>query len=172
MSTKPGTVQTNWYPIEREQRGIVTVAICQRANASYWDQLLRTTARVWIFALVLWTVALIIASFVFNLSLERFLLGMAFPLLPAALDVWEYWVSIRRASRERREMSVAIEDKLADNASGLESQDLLVWQERLFDMRRYSPQVPNLIYKFRRKRNEAAMTTAAQLLSRQVGQGN
>ncbi|MFF3569256.1 S-4TM family putative pore-forming effector [Nocardia jiangxiensis] len=162
----------DWYPIDREQRGIVTVAICQRANVSYWDQLLKTAAKVWIVGLAFWTVALVVASFVFNLSLEQFLLGMALPLLPAALDVWEYWTSIRGASRERTEMSNAIEDKLADNASNLESGDLLIWQERLFEMRRHSPQVPDLIYKLRRKRNEAAMTTAAQLLSRQVGQGS
>ncbi|MEU4706764.1 S-4TM family putative pore-forming effector [Nocardia salmonicida] len=162
----------DWYPIDREQRGIVTVAICQRANVSYWDQLLKSTAKVWIIVLILWTIILVVAGLIIPLSLEQLLLGIALPLLPAALDVWEYWVGIRRAGRERRAMSVAIEEKLAGNASQLESRDLLVWQERLFELRRYSPQVPNLIYKLSRKRNEAAMTTAAQLLSRQVGHGN
>jgi len=162
----------DWYTIDTKQRGTVTVAICQRSNAAYWNQLLKSTAQVWIVALVVWTILLIAATFAFKLTFAQFFLGMALPMLPAALDAWEYWAGIRTAARDRRDMVAAIEDKLADNASNLQSNDLLIWQERLFDLRRQSPQVPDFIYKLKRKRSEVAMASAVQQLSGQTGREN
>lgn len=89
----------DWYPIDTSQDGALTVAICQRANVSYADRLLKTTATVWIAGMIAWVVVLASASFYFKLDSSQLLLGIVFPLLPAFLDVWEYWRSIRRAAR-------------------------------------------------------------------------
>jgi hypothetical protein len=54
----------------------------------------------------------------------------------------------------------------------MEGQDLLVWQERLFDLRRSAPVIPDFLYKLRRKANERAMHSAANQLNRRRGGRN
>ena len=49
----------DWYSIDAEVPGEVAVAIAQRANASYTDSLLRTTAFAWGIALAVWSVVLV-----------------------------------------------------------------------------------------------------------------
>ncbi|WP_407334679.1 S-4TM family putative pore-forming effector [Dietzia kunjamensis] len=158
----------NWYPMDEEQDGLVSVAIAQRANASYADRLLRTTARVWTWIVVVWAAVIVSAGLVVEVALSDFILAMVLPLLPAFLDIWEYRRLIARAADDRRDLAAAIEQKLADGADNLQSQDLLVWQARLFDLRRDAPQVPDFIYWLKRKQNERAMKSAAHQISSNV----
>jgi type I restriction enzyme, R subunit len=58
----------------------------------------------------------------------------------------------------------------------LAPEDLLLWQDQLYELRRESPQIPNLVYKRTRERNEQAMNKAAAeladaALSRSAGGG-
>jgi hypothetical protein len=156
---------TDWYPLEASAPGLVAVAICQRANASYSDRLLESTARLWLGVMIVWSAGLVVASIALSLSFTHFLLGIVLPILPAFLDVWEYWRGIRRASKDRGDLASAIEAKLRNGAADLEGQDAMVWQSQLFEIRRAGPQVPNFVYRLKRKGNEAAMTTAARQLS-------
>lgn len=158
----------DWYPVDKAQSGSITIAICQRANASYSDRLLKTTARVWMVGMTMWAVALVAAAFALHLPTSRFLMGILLPLLPAYLDVWEYWRGIRRAAVDRRDLVTTIEQRIGGKSGGIDPQDLLVWQDRLFDLRRNAPQVPNVIYWLSRKRNELAMKTAADQLSKKA----
>lgn len=158
----------NWYPFDATQDGAVSVAICQRANVSYTDRLLRSTANMWITLMVVWVIILTILCFVFDLAFPVVLLGIVLPLLPAFLDVYDYWRSIKKAARDRRELSDAIEVKLSNNAAGLETQDLMVWQNELFNLRRVAPQVPDFVYWLKRKANERAMNSAARQISGDV----
>ncbi|MER6793974.1 S-4TM family putative pore-forming effector [Amycolatopsis mediterranei] len=158
----------DWYPIDTSQDGSATIAICQRANASYSDRLLRTYANFWLGTVVFWAAVLIGFGIWQRLSLATFLLGIFVPLLPAFLNAIEYWFGIRRAAADRSDLTTVIEDKLANNAQDLEPQDLLVWQSRLYTLRRDVPQVPDFIYKLKRKKNEAAMKSVASLLSARV----
>lgn len=159
---------TKWYSIDPDQRGMVTIAICQRSNASYSDTLLKMTARIWLAAIVVWIVGLTLVAIWINLSLSDFLLGIFLPVLPAFLDVWQYWRGIRRAAQDRRDLVTTIESKLENDAEQLSAQDLLVWQAQLYNLRRGAPQVPDAIYWLTRSRNEAAMESAAQQLSSDV----
>ncbi|MBA0045408.1 S-4TM family putative pore-forming effector [Mycobacteroides sp. LB1] len=154
----------DWYPIDNTQGGRLTVAICQRANVSYSDRLLKSTATVWIAGMAVWAVALVAVSIYFNLSSSQLLLGIVLPLLPAFLDVWEYWRAIRRAAVDRRDLVTTIEQRITTGAKGLEPEDMLVWQGRIFELRRSAPQVPDIIYWLSRKRNELAMRSAAEQL--------
>lgn len=43
----------------------------------------------------------------------------------------------------------------------LAPENLLLWQDQTYELRRSSPQVPNLVYKRARDRSEHAMRTAA-----------
>lgn len=160
----------DWYPVNAGDDGAVSVAVSQRANASYTDGLLRTTAIVWAVATVVWVVILIVASIVLGLSLSGFLLGVALPVLPAFLDVVQYLAGVWRSASARHDLAQVIEAHITGTDGPVEGQDLLIWQERLFDLRRTAPEVPDLLYKIRRKVNERAMHSAArQLIERWKG---
>lgn len=161
----------DWYPMDAGDPGILTVAISQRANASYSDRLLRSTAIVWTSLTVVWVLALIVASLVVKLSLITFLVGVALPVLPSFLDVVRYVAGIRRAARDRADLTRSIESRIRANDS-LESSDLLVWQESLYDLRRSTPLVPDLIYKVKRAVNERVMKTAASQLRHNAGRSD
>jgi hypothetical protein len=158
----------DWYEIDASQDGFVAVAICQRANASYSDRLLRTYANWWIAAVTCWAGLLIAAGIGFKLSLSVFLLGVVLPLLPAFLDAVRYWHGLRRAAADRRELMAVIESKLSEEAVELAGEGLLVWQSRLYNLRKEAPQVPNFLYWMHRKKNELAMRVAANQLSSRV----
>jgi hypothetical protein len=158
----------DWYPIDTRNTGAAAVAIAQRANASYTDRLLRTTAIVWAVTSAVWTLGLFVLSIMINLSLPTFLLGVMLPVLPAFLDVVQFVNSVWRSAAERRALADGIEKRLNDVANPVEGQDLLVWQERLFDLRRSAPEIPDFLYKIRRKVNERAMHSAASHLGRRA----
>lgn len=158
----------DWYPIDVESTGLTTVAICQRANASYSDRLLRSTAIAWTSSTVLWVLSLAAASILAKLSLLTFLVGVLLPVLPSFLDVVRYVTGIRRAARDRGDLTRSIERRMRGTGGSLEPSDLLVWQESLHDLRRSTPLVPDAIYRVKRAVNERAMTTAASQLHRQA----
>ncbi|MEU8329860.1 S-4TM family putative pore-forming effector [Micromonospora sp. NPDC048839] len=155
-----------WYPFDDRLDGMFSIAIAQRANAAYSERLLNANAQAWISATLLWVGVAVIAGLMVGLSLPSFLLGVALPLLPALLDVWEQYRSTKRAGAIRRSMAEDIERFVRGQAKrGMAPEDLLLWQDRLYELRRGSPQVPNLVYKRTRARNEQAMKAAAAELA-------
>jgi hypothetical protein len=158
-----------WYSVDPENSGAATVAISQRSNAAYSDSLLRTTAIVWTSATSVWSLILIIVSIIARLSLLTFLVGVLLPILPAFLDVVQYVAGVWRSAKERRDLASSIERRLEEVGANVDGADLLVWQGRLYDLRRSAPQVPDRIYKIRRAVNERAMKSAAVQLAKRVG---
>lgn len=158
----------DWYPIDASTPGVITVAISQRANAAYSDRLLRSTAITWTTVTVVWVLALIAASVWVRLSLTTFLVGVLLPVLPSFLDVLRYIFGIRRAARDRGDLTRSIESRMRAAGESVDGNDLLVWQESLYDLRRSTPLVPDAIYKLRRAVNERAMKTAASQLRQQA----
>lgn len=154
----------DWYPIDPADAGAVSVAIAQRSNASYTGRLIRTTVIIWAAVAVLWIVILIVWASVTGISLSDFLLGALFPVLPAVLDVSEYLVSTWKAARDRSDLAATIALRLSSGQPAIDGQELLVWQERLFDLRRTTPQIPDWLYRVTRRRNEQAMDAAAATL--------
>lgn len=150
----------NWYPIDPTSDGTRAVAIAQRANAAYSDRLLRATVTLWVSVAGAWICILIAASLIVQMSLQTFLLGVFLPVLPALLDAFEYIRSIARAARDRADLADAIAHRLTPGQT-LEPYQLLVWQERLFELRRTTPQVPDWLYRRLRDRNEKAMHAVA-----------
>lgn len=162
----------DWYPLDKSDDGTVSVAVSQRANASYTDSLLRTTAIVWAVVTAIWVVGLVAASVLLKFELAAFLLGVVFPVLPAFLDVVQYVAGVWRSAGERRDLARTIESHIDGSEGPVDGQDLLVWQERIFDLRRSSPEVPDLLYKIRRKVNERAMHSAARQLGHRAKGGD
>lgn len=155
----------DWYPINDADPGAVAVAIAQRANASYTDRLLRSTAILWALAMSIWVAVLVAASLVAGLSLSSFLLGVALPVLPAFLDAAQYIAGVWRSARDRNDLGRDIESYVGGGADPVEPANLLIWQDRMYELRRSAPEVPDFLYKMKREANERAMSTAASHLS-------
>ncbi|MFJ9550753.1 S-4TM family putative pore-forming effector [Streptomyces erythrochromogenes] len=157
----------DWYPVDVNNPGFLAVAICQRANAAYSDRLLASTATVWTTVTAAWMVTLVAVSVAAKLSLATFLAGVLLPVLPAFLDVARYVAGIRRAARDRADLTRSIEARMRSVSEPIDGQDLLVWQESMYELRRSTPLVPDAIYRLRRAVNERAMKTAASQLGQQ-----
>jgi len=153
----------DWYPVNLENSGLTTIAICQRANASYSRSLLIITSRIWLGIISTWTAILIAISIAIGLTLKDFLLAVLLPLLPAFLDTFDLWRAFNKASIERENLAKEIEENLRGN--NVTPEETVIWQTRMYDIRRDMPQVPEWIYWFARKRNEEAMGSAARQLS-------
>lgn len=151
-----------WYPLDATSPGAISIAISQRSNAAYTDRLIRTTVAVWAGTGTIWIVVLTIWSSLTGVTLASFLLGVALPVLPAFMDVTEYILSTWRAAQDRADLARSIDARISAGSPPIEGQELLVWQERLFDLRRTTPQVPDWLYKLTRKKNERAMNAAAR----------
>lgn len=159
---------TDWYPIDNKDDGLIAVAIAQRANASYSNRLLRVTANVWAAVVAVWSVLLVGASIAANLTLAQFLMGVAFPVLPAFLDVVQYVAGVRRSATEKADLATLIEDHLSGRRDPVNAENLLVWQAQMFELRRSAPEVPDFIYKWTRPKNERVMKAAARQLGQRV----
>jgi SMODS-associating 4TM effector domain len=152
----------DWYPFDVRVDGAISIGIAQRANAAYSERLLNANANVWFVTTLVWSGSAVIVSLIVGLTLTQFLLGVALPLLPALLDVWEQFRSTKRAGEIRRAMADDIEKAIRGwGDRNLAPEDLLLWQDQTYQLRRGSPQVPNLVYRRARKRNEHAMGVAA-----------
>jgi hypothetical protein len=154
----------DWYPIDPKHPGTENVAIAQRANASYTDRLIKNAVWVWAGVTLVWLIFLITLGGLSGLAFGAVLLGVIFPVLPAALDVLEYLRSTWRAAHDRADLANTIQSRIEDQGEPISGQDLLSWQVQMYDLRRTTPQLPNWLYQLTRKRNEAAMHSAAQQL--------
>lgn len=151
-----------WYPFDPELDGLTSIAIAQRANAAYAERLQTLNAKCWLAVVGTWILVAVVLSVVFDINSTTFMLGVVLPVLPAALDVLEQWRQSRAAAADRRSMADDIEAAIrGTGGQTLSPEDLLLWQERLYGLRRRSPQVPNLVYRRARRRNEEAMNAAA-----------
>lgn len=155
----------DWYDVDPSHPGAETIAIAQRANASYTDQLIRTAVTVWAIVTVVWLAVLLTWSSLSELAFGLILLGVLLPVLPAVLDVADYLRSTWRAAHDRADLARTIESRLEDQEPII-GQELISWQTQLYDLRRTTPQVPDWLYKITRKRNEAAMHAASNRLRR------
>lgn len=153
----------DWYDVDPDHPGAETVAIAQRANASYTDRLIRTAVTVWAIVTVAWLAVLLAWSASSGLAFGLILLGVLFPVLPAVLDVADYLRSTWRAAHDRADLAHTIESRVEDREP-IMGQELISWQTQLYDLRRTTPQVPDWLYKITRKRNEAAMRAASNRL--------
>ena len=157
-----------WYVVAEDDPGAIAVAIAQRSNAAYSYRLLRSTGIIWSVVTVLWAAALAAICVVTGLTLATFLLGVILPLLPAFLDVTEYVVGIVRSVGDREALYRDIESRIGNADEPITGENLRVWQESLFELRRDTPTVPDFIYRLQRGNNETAMSSAAAQLSKRA----
>lgn len=157
----------DWYAFTPGANPLTSVAVSQRANVSYSDSLLRTTAKIWRLCMVGWAVIAIVLSLAMHASVADLLLIVVLPLLPAFLDIVEFTRNYDSASHIRRTTAAEIQDAIVNGGTSLTTSQLLVWQERIYELRRTTPLVPDVVYWLQRKRNERAMNSVASQLTRQ-----
>lgn len=148
----------DWYVFPAAATPRQAVASAQRANLSYSKRLIDVAGVLAISITVGWVSLAAVISLVMGLDLATFLLGVAFPLLPALLDAAQHSYELRRSGRERAELAEVIEAAIP-----LEPDEGMIheWQERIFELRRTSPWVPDWLYWRLRSRNENAMKIVA-----------
>ena len=102
----------DWYPFNAQVNGAASIAIAQRANAAYSERLLHANANVWLTITLAWSGVAVIVGVIVGLTFTQFLLGVALPLLPALLDVWDQFRSTKRAGELRRAMADDMEKEI------------------------------------------------------------
>lgn len=155
----------DWYPFTPGADPRTSVAVCQRANVSYSDSLLRVTAKIWRLCLLAWALIAVAMSLALHATVETVLLIVVLPLLPAFLDIVEFTRNYDSASHIRRTTAGEIEDAIVIGGTSPSAGQLLVWQERIYELRRTTPLVPDVIYWLQRKKNERAMEAVATQLT-------
>lgn len=155
----------DWYPINRTVSGAVAVAIAQRANLAYTQELLRRSANLWVGLLSAWAVIAVAIGILASFSLETFLLAVVLPILPPLLDAADEWQRVRTAGKERRALTLEIQEAItADDNTQISPDQLLGWQAQLFALRRDAPLVPDWLYWILRPGIEREMKEAAKSL--------
>lgn len=153
----------NWYPINLQVDGRVAIAIAQPGNLAYTQELLRRSANLWIGLLAAWAVLAVAIGLAADFSLESFLLAIVLPILPPFLDAADEWQRVRAASKERRALTLEIQDAIANDPKNPISPDQLIgWQSQLFSLRRDTPLVPDWLYGVLRSGIEREMSDAAE----------
>lgn len=159
----------DWYPINLNVDGRVAIAIAQRGNLAYTEALLRRSANAWVGLLVIWAVVAVAIGLISGFSLEAFLLAIVLPILPPSLDAVDEWQRVRAAGKERRALTLEIQDAiLNDSTNPINPDQLIGWQAQLFALRRDAPLVPDWLYWWMRPGVEREMKEAADALGQAV----
>jgi len=160
----------NWYPISVGQLPIhLARLICQRCNC-WWDaQLRRRYAVLGLITILGLTVIVFLVGLIGGLTLEKILLVVLAPLIPAV------FLGIRQHT-EHTEAAARL-DKLKEHSEGLWNQAIrgrltpqevteesYKLQNEIYDNRRRNPLIFNWIYKHLRKEQEEQMNRGAEEL--------
>lgn len=157
----------NWYPAEVDALPLEQARlVCQRSNMQ-WDAKLRE--HVWTLYLY-GLLGLLASAFVWglarHLSLEGFVASVMVPILPGAVQFWRKLDAHHGAAKESETGKDRINRLWASVAKGELAQSELTREARqiqdgLYERRRRSPQVPELVYKLKRTAFEKQMKVAA-----------
>lgn len=166
----------NWYPTSVGQLPIHQARIiCQRSNV-WWDAQLRRRYSRWVVAvLIALTAIVLLIGLIGGLTLEKFLLAVLAPLMPA-------FVFGLRQYTEHNEAAVRL-DRLRENAEALVEevinrrstpQDLeresYNFQAQIYDNRRRSPLIFDWLYSHLRRKDEEQMNKGAESLVEELTQ--
>lgn len=141
--------------------------ICQRSNV-WWDAKLRRRYSKWIvIILITLTIVVFLIGLVGGLNLEKFLLAVLAPLMPAfVLGLRQYAEHNEAANRldrlrENAEILVqkAVSKKLTQQDLEMESYS---FQTQIYDNRRHSPLIFDWLYSRLRSKDEEQMNKGAE----------
>lgn len=164
----------NWYPIIVEQLPIYQARIiCQRSNV-WWDAKLRRRYSKWIVIILMTlTVSVFLIGLVGGLNLEKFLLAVLIPLIPAFVlglrQHTEHNEAANRLDRLRENAEILVQKvinkKLTPQDLELESYS---FQTQIYDNRRCSPLIFDWLYSRLRNKDEEQMNKGAESLVQEL----
>ena len=168
----------DWYP-----RAVSTVPlyqgrlICQRTNC-WWDSKLRQRYSNWILGTVsLLTVCVFGIGLLNGMSLQKFVLAVMAPLLPAgqwATREWQRQSETASESECRKEYAESlwgqiVRGEVAEPDVSRRSREL---QDAILVRRRESAPVFNWVYRRLRRKHEEQMNVGAESMVAEIGHGN
>lgn len=158
----------DWYP-EADAPWPLNVILCQRSSAvwgrrgHYWYAI-----SVLVFGTV-WFAAGLVMTTAAHATLAGYLVKVFLPSQPAFLDT----IDLFRGHLKQSQAKEALELKTTDlwnqgvaNPDSLSEHDCREVQDQAYALRRRGIQIPQLIYRLRRKQDEVAMRAAAAGLTK------
>lgn len=164
----------NWYPVTVGKLPIHQARIiCQRSNV-WWDSQLRRRYSKWIvFILIVLTVIVFLIGLIGGLTLERFLLAVLAPLMPAFVFGLRQYTENKEAAFRLDGLRENAEDLVQEIINGRYTpQDLerksYSLQTQIYDNRRHSPLILDWLYSRLRNEDEEKMNKGAESLVQEL----
>ena len=164
----------DWYQVSVGQLPIHEASlICQRSNI-WWDakQKLRYCKLI-LFGLIAITIIVFLVGLVGGLTLEKFVLAIVIPLLPAFIFTIRQYIENKQAATRL--------DNLRENSENIWQQvinrritpqelerESYILQNQIYDNRRLSPLIFDWLYYRLKKQNEVEMNKGAETLIKEL----
>ena len=164
----------NWYPVSIKVLPIYQARIiCQRSNV-WWDaQLRRRYARWIIVVLVVLTLTVLLIGLVGGLTVEKLILAVLIPLLPAFVfgirQCLEHREAADRLDRLREDAEALVQEVTSGRYTSQDlEQESYNLQTQIYDNRRRSPLILDWLYSQLRDENEEKMNRGAESLTQRL----
>jgi hypothetical protein len=159
----------DWYPDADAAPWPLNVILCQRSSA-VWGRRGHYWYALFVLGLgIAWFVAGLAMTAAAHVTLTGYLVKVFLPSQPAFLDT----IDLFRGHLKQSQAKEALELKTTDlwnygvaNPGLVSEQDCREVQDQTYMLRRRGVQIPQLIYRLRRKQDEAAMRAAAARLTK------
>ena len=157
----------DWYPEADAAPWPLNVILCQRSSA-VWGRRGHYWYAIFVLALgIAWFIAGLIMTAAAHVTLTGYLVKVFLPSQPAFLDT----IDLFRGHLKQSQAKEALERKTTDlwnegvaDADSVSEPDCREVQDQTYALRRRGIQIPQLIYRLRRKQDEEAMRAAAARL--------
>lgn len=166
----------NWYPVIVEQLPIHQARIiCQRSNV-WWDAQLRRRYSKWIIIILLFlTIIVLLIGLIGGLTLEKFLLAVLIPLIPAFVfglrQYNEHNEAATRLDRLRENAEVLVQEVISGRYTPQDfERESYSLQTQIYENRRRSPLILDWLYSQLRNKDEEQMNKGAESLVQELTQ--
>lgn len=159
----------DWYPDADAAPWPLNVILCQRSSA-VWGRRGHYWYALFVLGLgIAWFVAGLVMTAAAHVTLTGYLVKVFLPSQPAFLDT----IDLFRGHLKQSQAKEALELKTTElwnsgvaNPGSVSEQDCREVQDQTYVLRRRGIQIPQLIYRLRRRQDEAAMRAAAARLTK------
>lgn len=164
----------DWYPVSVGQLPIHEARlICQRSNI-WWDANQKRRYSSWIFlGLITIIIIVFLVGLIGGLTLEKFVLAIVTPLLPAIIFALRQYIDNKQAANRLdnlREHSENIWQQVINRRitpQELERESYIL-QNQIYDNRRLSPLIFDWLYSRLKQQNEEQMNKGAEVLIKEL----
>ena len=160
----------NWYADADRAPWPLNVVLCQRSSAVWGRRGHFAYAAIVLSAGIAWFVVGLVMAAIAHVTVSGYLIKVFLPSQPAFLDTLDL---VRGHSAQSKAKDALVQETTALwnrgvlDLSSVSEQDCRDVQDQSYQLRRRGMQIPQLVYRMRRNRDEKAMKAAvAQLIER------